>query len=216
MGWEGELEELGWLNMFYVCQGSCLCGTASNKGKVIYCYGDLAPRPGELFNEDNETSSRTTSRDLLVAQLGVWVFGLLALLIVLVLINKSISSLRQHIKKVTEQLPWHHDDDDISVHSTSSPHIRHKDTTLESMVQEEEGFDGDGMLSDEDKLDSPDTPLSLNIRGREGGGKAGKDNALRTLRVGRKDRKKAGDGLRGKNVTEAFRVKEKDLKRTGK
>ena len=72
------------------------------------------------------------------------------------------------------------------------------------------------MLSDEDKLDSPDTPLSLNIRGREGGGKAGKDTALRTLRVGRKDRKKAGDGLRGKNVTEAFRVKEKDLKRTGK
>ena len=71
-------------------------------------------------------------------------------------------------------------------------------------------------MSDEDKLDSPDTPLSLNIRGREGGGKAGKDNALRTLRVGRKDRKKAGDGLRGKNVTEAFRVKEKDLKRTGK
>ena len=32
------------------------------------------------------------------------------------------------------------------------------------------------------------------------------------LRLGRK----AGDGLRGKNVTEAFRVKEKDLKRTGK
>ena len=41
-------------------------------------------------------------------------------------------------------------------------------------------------------------------------------STLRTLRVGRNDRKKAGDGLRGKNVTEAFRVKEKDLKRTMK
>ena len=81
---------------------------------------------------------------------------------------------------------------------------------------QEDGLDYDGVLSDEDKLDSPETPLSLNIRGREGGGKGGKDTALRTLRVGRKDRKKAGDGLRGKNVTEAFRVKDKDLKRTGK
>ena len=31
-----------------------------------------------------------------------------------------------------------------------------------------------------------------------------------------KDYKKGGDGLRGKNVTEAYRVKEKDLKRTMK
>ena len=44
----------------------------------------------------------------------------------------------------------------------------------------------------------------------------GKVSTLRTLRLGRKDLGKAGDGLRGKNVTEAFRVKEKDLKRTGK
>ena len=31
-----------------------------------------------------------------------------------------------------------------------------------------------------------------------------------------KDYKKGGDGLRGKNVTEAYRVKDKDLKRTMK
>ena len=36
--------------MFYVCQGSCLCGTVNNRGKVIYCYGDLVPRHGELFS----------------------------------------------------------------------------------------------------------------------------------------------------------------------
>ena len=34
--------------------------------------------------------------------------------------------------------------------------------------------------------------------------------------MGRKDYKKGGDALRGKNVTEAFRVKDKDLKRTMK
>ena len=82
---------------------------------------------------------------------------------------------------------------------------------------QEDGFphneDGTGGTpSDPFNPDSP--PTSLNIRGREGG-KVGND-PMRTLRVGRKDRKKAGDGLRGKNVTEAFRVKEKDLKRTMK
>lgn len=124
--------------MFYVCQGSCLCGTVHNKGKVIYCYGDLVPRQGELFSENDDSTSRTTPRDLLAAQLGIWVFGLIALLIVLLLIRKSISSLREHIEKVTQQLPWYHDDDDlISTHSTTSPPIQHKDTTMESMVGDE-------------------------------------------------------------------------------
>ena len=39
---------------------------------------------------------------------------------------------------------------------------------------------------------------------------------LKTVRIGRKDFKKGGEALRGKNVTEAFRVKEKDVKRTMK
>ena len=65
--------------MFYVCQGSCLCGTVNNRGKVIYCYGDLVPRHGELFAEGAESGSKTTSKDLLAAQLGVWTFGIVAL-----------------------------------------------------------------------------------------------------------------------------------------
>ena len=74
----------------------------------------------------------------------------------------------------------------------------------------------DTLTPDTDKLDSP--PLTLNLRGGPGGpGKdALKGTNIRTLRAGRKDYKKAGDGLRGKNVTEAFRVKEKDFKRTMK
>ena len=44
--------------------------------------------------------------------------------------------------------------------------------------------------------------------------KPGQVGGLKTLRMGRKDYKKGGDALRGKNVTEAFRVKDKDLKRT--
>ena len=39
---------------------------------------------------------------------------------------------------------------------------------------------------------------------------------LKKLRLKGKDYKKGGDGLRGKNITEAYRVKEKDLKRTMK
>ena len=65
--------------MFYVCQGSCLCGTVNNRGKVIYCYGDLVPRHGELFAEGADGGSKTTSKDLLAAQLGVWIFGIVAL-----------------------------------------------------------------------------------------------------------------------------------------
>ena len=62
-----------------------------------------------------------------------------------------------------------------------------------------------------------DSPPLLNLRGASSlGTKPGQAGGLRTLRMGRKDYKKGGDALRGKNVTEAFRVKEKDLKRTGK
>jgi len=75
--------------------------------------------------------------------------------------------------------------------------------------------DMDGTLTpDTDRLDSP--PLALNIRGATSTMKPGQVSTLKTLRVGRKDYKKGGDGLRGKNVTEAFRVKDKDLKRTMK
>ena len=41
-------------------------------------------------------------------------------------------------------------------------------------------------------------------------------NKLRKLRLKGKDYRKGGDGLRGKNVMEASRVKNKDLKRTNK
>ena len=65
--------------MFYVCQGSCLCGTVNNRGKVIYCYGDLVPRHGELFAEGADQQGSTSSKDLLAAQLGIWTFGIFAL-----------------------------------------------------------------------------------------------------------------------------------------
>ena len=32
--------------------------------QVIYCYGDLVPRQGDLFNEDTETSSRLVGRKM--------------------------------------------------------------------------------------------------------------------------------------------------------
>jgi hypothetical protein len=77
-GFEGHVNNLRG-TMFYVCQGSCLCGTVNNRGKVIYCYGDLVPRQGELFGDGAEGSGSTTSKDLLAAQLGIWTFGIFAL-----------------------------------------------------------------------------------------------------------------------------------------
>jgi len=76
--------------------------------------------------------------------------------------------------------------------------------------------DIDGTLTPD--TDRPDSPPLLNLRGATSGGanKSGQVGGLKTLRMGRKDYKKGGDALRGKNVTEAFRVKDKDLKRTGK
>ena len=66
--------------MFYVCQGSCLCGTVNNRGKVIYCYGDLVPRGGDMVMGDGANPpGATSSKDLLTAQLGVWTFGIVAL-----------------------------------------------------------------------------------------------------------------------------------------
>ena len=62
-----------------VFQASCLCGTVNNRGKVIYCYGDLVPRHGELFAEGADQQGSTSSKDLLAAQLGIWTFGIFAL-----------------------------------------------------------------------------------------------------------------------------------------
>ncbi|XP_059080151.1 uncharacterized protein LOC131878243 isoform X4 [Tigriopus californicus] len=122
--------------MFYVCQGSCLCGTVNNRGKVIYCYGDLVPRQGELFAEGTESNGSTTSKDLLAALLGAWIVGILALLIVLLLIRKSIVSVKHHLEKVSDRLPVYHDDDLLSQNSTTSPGPGHvKDTTLDSVTR---------------------------------------------------------------------------------
>ena len=54
-------------------------------------------------------------------------------MIVLLLIRKSITSLRKHIEKVTERLPVYPDEDEMM----SQGSLQHKDTTLESMVGHE-------------------------------------------------------------------------------
>ena len=54
-------------------------------------------------------------------------------MIVLLLIRKSITSLRKHIEKVTERLPVYYDEEEMM----SQGSLHHKDTTLESMVGHE-------------------------------------------------------------------------------
>jgi len=119
--------------MFYVCQGNCLCGTVNNRGKVIYCYGDLVPRQGDMLAEGAMAEQGTSSNDLLAAQLGVATFGIVVLLLVLILIRKSIRSMKNHLEKMSNRLPYHYDDDEMSNHSATSPQINAKDTTMDTM-----------------------------------------------------------------------------------
>jgi len=106
-----------------------LCGTVNNRGKVIYCYGDLVPRHGELFAEGAQgADGGTSSKDLLAAQLGVWTFGIFALLLVLILIRSSIRSMKSHLEKMSNRLPYHFDDDEMSNHSATSPQINDSKT----------------------------------------------------------------------------------------
>ena len=66
--------------LFLHCQGNCLCSTVNNRGKVIYCYGDLVPRGDEILGaEAVQADGGTSSNDLLLAQLGVCTFGICVL-----------------------------------------------------------------------------------------------------------------------------------------
>lgn len=67
-------------------------------------------------------------------------------------------------------------------------------------------------MTDESPIEQSGTGLRIGALAKA----AGPVSQLKKVRIGRKDFKKGGEGLRGKNVTEAFRVKEKDMKRTMK
>ena len=55
--------------------------------------------------------------------------------VLLLLIRKSLTSLRKHIERVTDRLPKYHDHEDMMSPPPQSPSLQHKDTTLESIVQ---------------------------------------------------------------------------------
>ena len=51
-------------------------------------------------------------------------------LIVLLLIRKSITSLRKHIERVTERLPVYHDEEDTCTPPPQSPGLQHTETMV--------------------------------------------------------------------------------------
>jgi len=65
-------------------------------------------------------------------------------------------------------------------------------------------------------LEEEDSPLHIGVQRLALQAKGVPVEQLKRLRLHRKDFKKGGEALRGKNVTENFRVKEKDIKRTMK
>jgi hypothetical protein len=80
-------------------------------------------------------------------------------------------------------------------------------------------FSDEGTLTpDIDDALTDESPINMGTGIRIGplAKATGPVSKLKTVRIGRKDFKKGGEALRGKNVTEAFRVKEKDMKRTMK
>ena len=77
-------------------------------------------------------------------------------------------------------------------------------------------FSDDGTLTPDPDALTDESPLSVGVRLGSLAKSAAPVSKLKTMKIGRKDFKKGGEALRGKNVTEAFRVKEKDVKRTMK
>ncbi|XP_040567397.1 uncharacterized protein [Lepeophtheirus salmonis] len=196
--------------MFYICKGACLCGIVDNKGKVIYCYGEFFPRQGDIFQDEEEYRISSSNYGLLAAQVAITIVGLFAILIVLILIKSTLSSLHRHVDKVTDFLPSYHDSDDMMF---MEPMIKKDDIigvpdTLPPPLTSEDDPHSEH-THDEVSTHSSNTRIGAS-------GKSVPVEKLKTLRLHRKDFKKGGEGLRGKNVTENFRIKEKDMKRTMK
>ena len=59
-----------------------------------------------------------------------------------------------------------------------------------------------------------ESPIHIGVQRLAAQSKGVPVESLKKMRLHRKDFKKGGEALRGKNVTENFRVKEKDMKRT--
>lgn len=79
-------------------------------------------------------------------------------------------------------------------------------------------FSDDGTLTPDALKDGEGTDESpLHLGNAKKYGQTGiPTDRLKKIRINRKDLKKGGDGLRGKNVMDQYRVKDKDMKRTMK
>ncbi len=77
-----------------------------------------------------------------------------------------------------------------------------------------DAFSDDGTLTPDPLTD--ESPIHIGMQRLAVPSKGVPVEQLKKMRLQRKDFKKGGEALRGKNVTENFRVKEKDIKRTMK
>merc|ERR1712037_266023 len=84
------------LTMFYICQGYCLCQSGETSG-VVYCYGDLVPRVGQ---EEENGGLKEWYGTILTIQLAVWVVGLLAIILLLCLVLRSLFSLEVQLVRL--------------------------------------------------------------------------------------------------------------------
>lgn len=75
-------------------------------------------------------------------------------------------------------------------------------------------FSEDGTLTPDGFTD--ESPIHIGVQRLANQSKGVPVENLKKMRLHRKDFKKGGEALRGKNVVENFRVKEKDMKRTMK
>merc|ERR1711860_135906 len=112
--------------------------------------------------------------DLLAALLGVWTFGIIALLIVLLLIRKSITSLKNYLERVSDRLPVYHDDDVLSSSHDSSggaspkptaPNNKDPGGAIDSVDHHHHDmFSDDGTLTpDPDLLNDDGSPIHIGV-----------------------------------------------------
>ena len=51
----------------------------NNRGKVIYCFSDMVPMHGDKFEGNTSMAGENYARNILSAQIVVWVVGFTAL-----------------------------------------------------------------------------------------------------------------------------------------
>jgi len=96
-------------DMFHICQGTCMCASSEggNKGKVLYCYGEVVLQRDLMRGDTNEPSEeeQTEIYFLQISQIVAYVVLILAILLVLLSIRKGLGKIQSQVKHILLTIP---------------------------------------------------------------------------------------------------------------